>query len=196
MNVQDHDARPCERLDPDVGAIVQAARDGDADAWTHLVRSFDSGLRYVARSYRLTPPDVNDVVQATWLELLHAIEHLREPAAVGGWLRTVTRRNALRSRQAQMREHLTDDADLGERADVDSPVASVLAAERRAVLTGALASLPDRHRRLVTLLLSEPALDYRQVSEQLCMPMGSIGPIRARALARLARHDELRALCA
>ena len=43
-------------------------------------------------------------------------------------------------------------------------------------------------------LASMPTLNYRQVGELLSMPVGSLGPIRARSLTRLARHPELRAL--
>jgi hypothetical protein len=63
-----------------------------------------------------------------------------------------------------------------------------------AVLTRALATLPDRHGRLMTLLLTQPTLDYQKISDRLAMPVGSIGPIRARSLARLSHHPELRAL--
>jgi RNA polymerase sigma factor (sigma-70 family) len=189
---------PARRLhghDRELAAIVGAARAGDAEAWTCLVRRFDRVLRRIARSYRLAPADVDEVVQTTWLELLEAIQRIREPAAIGGWLATVTRRNALRRRQVHVREQLSDDPQLGDRPDSDGPEGSVLAAERRAALDGALAALPDRHRRLLAVLLTQPALDYREVGELLCMPVGSIGPIRARALARLARDPQMRAVC-
>jgi len=180
--------------DQDLVAAVSAARAGDAEAWTRLVQRFDGTLHHVARSYRLTADDAEDVVQTTWLELLAAIHRIREPPALGAWLTTVTRRNALRCRQRHVYERLTDDPDLGERRDADGPEESVLAAERQAVLAAAIAALPERHRCLVTLLVTQPSLDYRQVSEQLSMPVGSIGPMRARALARLGRHAQLRAL--
>lgn len=175
-------------------AIVAAARRGEADGWERLVARFDGGLRVIARSYRLAPADVDDVVQATWLELLAAIGQLREPAAVGGWLATVTRRNALRTRQLPLREQLTDDPCLGDRDPSPGPENSVLEAERQAVLADAIAALPRGHRRLMTVLLTRPELDYRQISEQLSMPVGSIGPSRARALAALARNARLLAL--
>jgi RNA polymerase sigma factor (sigma-70 family) len=187
-------AGPPHRRDPELVATVQAARAGDADAWTRLVQRFDPGLRHVARSYRLSPADVDEVVQATWLYLLETIERIREPAAIVAWLVTVTRRNALRRRQTHTRELLSDDPRLGDRPDCDAPEADVLADERRAVLTGAIAALPDRHRRLVTALLTQPTLDYRQLGELLSMPVGSIGPSRARAFARLARDAQLRAV--
>jgi hypothetical protein len=46
----------------------------------------------------------------------------------------------------------------------------------------------------LNVLLTQPTLDYRQVSEMLGMPIGSVGPTRARSLARLERDAELRAL--
>jgi hypothetical protein len=46
----------------------------------------------------------------------------------------------------------------------------------------------------VTLLLAQPALDYAQVGSLLAMPVGSIGPTRARGLARLEQDVELRSL--
>jgi hypothetical protein len=44
---------------------VQGARAGDRDAWTRLVQRFDRMLRRIARSYRLTPAEIDDVAQTT-----------------------------------------------------------------------------------------------------------------------------------
>jgi RNA polymerase sigma factor (sigma-70 family) len=174
--------------------LVRAARDGDGVAWTRLFERFNPTLRSIARSYRLQATDVDDVVQATWLDTIQTIERLREPAAIAGWLVTTTRRKAIRLLQVRVREHLTDEPELIERADLDGPEDSVLAAERQVVLARAVATLPDRHRQVMILLLSDPALDYEQIASRLAIPLGSIGPIRARSLARLQRHPELRTL--
>ena len=151
-------------------------------------------LRAIARSYRLSPIDVDDVVQATWLRLLTHIHQLREPAAIGGWLATTARRESLRVLQAATREQLTDDPGLGDGAEDDGPDAGILAADRRAVLARALATLPDRHSALMTLLAEQSKPDYRQISTTLGMPIGSIGPTRARILARLQHHPEVMSL--
>jgi RNA polymerase sigma factor (sigma-70 family) len=180
--------------DRELVGLVLAARAGDSSAWTKLIGRFDTTLRRIAGSYRLAPADVDDIVQATWLDLLQQIERLREPAAIAGWLATSTRRKAMRLQRARVREHLTGDPAGVDRSDLRGPAASALASERRAALARALATLPHRHRRLMTLLLIEPTLNYEQVGARLDMPVGSIGPIRARALARLSRHQELRAL--
>jgi RNA polymerase sigma factor (sigma-70 family) len=179
----------------ELATVVRAARGGDHIAWSSLVRRFDRTLRAIARSYRLAPADVDDVVQASWLNLLEGIDDVREPAAIAGWLATVTRRNAMRVRQAHVREEPTDDPLLGDRVQLTGPELDVLAAERREVLGRAVALLPERHRRLMTVLIARPTLDYGQVGELLSMPVGSIGPIRARSLMRLSRDPQVRELC-
>ena len=89
----------------------------------------------------------------------------------------------------------TDDSAVGDRADAElGPEEALLAAERSEALAAALATLPPRHRRLMTVLASRRCLGYRDVAQLLSMPVGSIGPIRARSLARLARDLRLRAL--
>jgi RNA polymerase sigma factor (sigma-70 family) len=182
--------------DADLAVLVSAARAGDEAAWSRLVARFDRRMRGVARCYRLPAADVDEVLQVTWLQLLENIQRIREPAAVGAWLVTATRRNALRRRQMHVRELLSDDPELGQRADGDEPGARLLVSERDAALSDALQALPERHRRLLVVLLTRPTLDYRQIAELLSMPIGSIGPIRARALARLARDPQLRAISA
>jgi RNA polymerase sigma factor (sigma-70 family) len=186
-------ARPSPQhgSDADLVALVHAARRGDDAAWRCLVARFERRLRDVVRSYRLSTADVDDVLQTTWLRLFNHIGEIREPAAVGGWLATTARRECLRLLQGPMREQLTDDPDLGEQREQDGPETELLAAERHAVLNRALATLPERHRRLMTMLASDAAPDYQHISQALAMPIGSIGPIRARSIARLLRHPEL-----
>ena len=189
-------SRASQPLQPnrDLVGLVLAAHAGDGAAWTELIARFDKTLRSVAGSYGLRHADVDDVVQATWLELVRDIERVHEPAAIAAWLATATRRKAMRLARARGREQLTDDADLSDGPNDEGPEASVFARERGAVLARAVATLPDRHRRLIYLLLTRPALDYAQISDRLAMPVGSIGPIRARLLTRLSLHPELRAL--
>lgn len=190
-----HAATPDPRPTPadrELAGIVEAARDGDGAAWTRLIERFDDGLRHVARSYRLSPADVDDVMQQTWTSLVSDIERIRAPAAIAGWLTTTTRRAALRTLQLSTREVLTDDPQPNRPADVRGPAEQALDSDLRAVLTRALATLPERHRAVMTVLLTQPSLEYREVSRLLDMPQGSIGPIRARSLLRLARNRELR----
>jgi RNA polymerase sigma factor (sigma-70 family) len=182
------------RTQRDLAELVRAARAGEEAAWADLLQRFDRKLRAVARSYRLPPADVDDVLQATWLQLFRHIDGVRDPAAVASWLVTTAHRESLRRVTAPGREVLTDALGLVERSHDDGPEAHALAAEQRAILRGAFATLPDRHRRLMTALVAAPGVGYRELSAALAIPIGSIGPIRARCLRRLARNERLSAL--
>jgi RNA polymerase sigma factor (sigma-70 family) len=178
----------------DLATLVDAAGAGDATAWRCLVTRFEPRLREVVRAYRLGPADVDDVLQTTWLRLFTRVGQIREPDAIGAWLATTARRECLRLLQRPVRELLTADPEAGEPREQDGPETALLAAERRAALSRALATLPGRQRRLMALLASEPAVDYERISQTLAMPTGSIGPTRARSLARLLGHPELQAI--
>jgi RNA polymerase sigma factor (sigma-70 family) len=176
-------------------ALVGAASSGDNDAWARLIERFDPMLRRVLSTFRLCKADVDDVVQGTWTKLFIHIDRIREPAAIAGWLATTARRQALELLQTHTRELLTDELELGVVCE-ETPETVLLEAERHDAFVRALATLPDRQRRLVTLLAARPALDYEQVGSILEMPMGSIGPTRARGLANLERDAGLRSLAA
>jgi RNA polymerase sigma factor (sigma-70 family) len=170
--------------------LVSAARSGDAAAWSALVDRYTARVRCVARRHRLTAQDVEDVLQTTWLRLLEHIDRVREPSAVGAWLETTARRESLRIVRSGRLEELVDEEPAGEAvAPVDEQ--RLAAAERRTALTTAVERLPRRDRALLSLLLAEPAPSYADISDQLDMPIGSIGPTRARCLERLRRDPVL-----
>jgi DNA-directed RNA polymerase specialized sigma24 family protein len=61
----------------------------------------------------------------------------------------------------------------------------LLADERAKVVREALARLPWRWQRLLELLMADPPASYAEISDELGLPVGSIGPTRGRCLARL-----------
>jgi RNA polymerase sigma factor (sigma-70 family) len=176
-------------------ALVRAARAGHDAAWSRLTDRFDRMLRRAARNCGLAPIDVDDAVQAGWIALYRQIDDVRDPTALGAWLATIVRRESLRILQTRVREVLTDDPELGDRPGLDQPDVELLAAERRATLRRALRALPKRQRQLMTLL-ADTGPNYEEISTTLDMPIGSIGPIRARGLMRLRRDPELLAMLA
>jgi DNA-directed RNA polymerase specialized sigma24 family protein len=66
-------------------------------------------------------------------------------------------------------------------------------AERNAALRAAFAELPPRCQRLLSMLISDPPHSYAEIHAELGIPVGSIGPQRARCLERLRRSGALTA---
>jgi RNA polymerase sigma factor (sigma-70 family) len=160
---------------------------------TQLAPRHESALRAVTRFYGLDRWDADDVIQTTWLRFIQHGHTVREPAALRAWLTTTARRECLRLLQRRVREVVAADPAREEPATC-AVEAELFAAERSAVLEDALSTLPPRPRALMTVLASEPDLSYGEVGRRIGMPVGSIGPIRARSLVRLRRHAPLRAL--
>jgi RNA polymerase sigma factor (sigma-70 family) len=173
-----------------VGRLVQRASAGDRRAWQELVDEFAGLVWAVARAHRLSDSDAADAVQTTWLRLVEHLTRLHEPARVGAWLATTARRECLRV--LRERAHVVPCGDDLPEAIEDAPPldAALLDRERDAALWTAFARLGDRDRALLRILVVDPAPSYEEVSAALAMPIGSIGPTRSRALARLRREVE------
>ena len=87
------------RDDSPTADLVTRARDGDARAWDALVERFGPLIWSICRNYRLERADVEDVAQNVWLKLVDQLSRVRDPAALGGWLATTTRRECCRARE-------------------------------------------------------------------------------------------------
>jgi RNA polymerase sigma factor (sigma-70 family) len=172
--------------------LVHAARERDETAWRRLIARVDPIVRRIGRGYRLAPAELDDLSQATWLLAVAHLHRVRDPEAVRAWIATTARREALRMLQDCTQEWPTDEPERYAPHQAEGPDAAVIAAELRDVLGTALASLPPRHRALMEMLACHA--DYREISARLAMPIGSIGPLRARSLRRLERLEEVRAL--
>jgi RNA polymerase sigma factor (sigma-70 family) len=168
--------------------IVAAAAGGDETAWNHIVESYSGLVWAIARAHRLSHGDAADVVQSTWLRLVEHLAQIRNADGIGSWLATTARRESLLTLRRAARCEPTADVDVGPDAPPPGLDADLLRHERRAAVAHALGRLPLRDQALLRLLTLDPAPSYEEIGAALEMPIGSIGPTRGRALARLRRE--------
>ena len=176
------------RRDPAaVSALVVGAAAGDRTSWAALVELFGGLIWNVARGHRLSDGDAADVSQTTWLRLLEHIDRLEDPARVGAWLATTARRECLRVLASAGRQTLVGDTGLLDLYLVDETELDLrlLALEQQELLRMALDRLPSRCAQLLRVLMDQDTPNYQRVAEVMGMPIGSIGPTRARALTKL-----------
>ncbi len=140
----------------------------------------------MTRDFSLTENDAADVVQVTWLRLLENIDRLESPAHVGSWLATTARRECLRAQAARRKVVLVnDEVELGGDAQGPGVDERLLADDLTTEVREAMSCLPGRWQQLLELLMADPPVPYSEISDQLGLPIGSIGPTRARCLTRL-----------
>ncbi len=182
---------PKQQRDDGVTQLVHAAAAGDEHAWNTLVDRFSNLVWSVIRAHRLNGADAADASQTTWLRLVEHLDTLKDPARVGAWLATTARHECLRALRCSGRQ-----IPMGE--DMPEPVcedpeldAALLRGERDAELWEAFGRLPARDQSLLRMLVADPSPSYQEIAAALEMPIGSIGPTRARCLQRLQREREL-----
>ena len=185
------------RDDPVVIDLMTRAKHGDKQVWDVLIIRYAPLVWSICRRYRLGDADAEDIGQSVWLRLVDQLDRIRDPAALPGWLATVTRRECLRvlrSEPGQLTARHGPDAETAPDEQAGTAERELLAAERHAALRAAFSDLPPSDRRLILLLIEDPPVPYAQISVRLGIPIGSIGPTRRRCLDKLRRHPAIAAL--
>ena len=169
--------------------LVAGARRGERCAWDALVERYRPLVRAVASGYRLNGRDVEDVDQTVWLRLVENLDRIREPRALPKWLITTAGnecRRLTRTRQRTLLIGALDEPVQENGAEPPgAPETDLLRRELAQTVQQGLAELPVAQQRVLRLLAGERQLSYREISRILVIPVGSIGPTRARGLARL-----------
>lgn len=171
-----------------IALLVRLAASGDKQAWERLVDQYSRLIWSITAEFRLVESDAADVAQTTWLRLLEHIDRIQYPDRVGSWLAATARNECLRSLAARKKVVLghdtneIEDTQAAPGAEVDE---RLLAAERAQTVREAMSRLPTRWQRLLEMLMADPPVSYTEISDQLGLPVGSIGPTRGRCLARL-----------
>jgi len=177
-----------ERDPREPAELVRDASGGDAGAWSALVDRFAPLVWSIARGYRLRDQDAADVSQITWLRLAEHIDRLREPERVGAWLATTAGRECIAVINRRKRFVPLEEVTLSNTPDGDfstQPAESMLRAAESAELWRVFSELPPRSQLLLRLLFADPQPSYQEIATLTGMPVGSIGPTRARCLQEL-----------
>jgi RNA polymerase sigma factor (sigma-70 family) len=178
-------------------ALVRLARSGDAGAWERLVERHNGLLWWIARQFRLSTDDAADVVQITWLRCLEHLDQLDDVEALGGWLATICRRECLRTVGRRGHEVLVAEVDeeprvwAGAGRPAPDPYDEIARRDERERLQQAIDDLPPRPRSVLAAMLTAEGSGYVEIARRLGVPVGSLGPTRNRALARLREDPRL-----
>lgn len=187
--------------DPDVRddpTLIQRCRDGDASAWEALVKRYQRLVYAVARSAGLDEDLAADVFQTVFQRLVQHLPRIAEPERLQAWIVTTAKREAWRQRRrAERLVSMTAsdvDGDLAGPADewdvadpAPGPDDTLAHWQQVAQVQRALERLDERCRQLLHALFSAEGASYEQIGARLGLPVGSIGPTRARCLERLRR---------
>jgi RNA polymerase sigma factor (sigma-70 family) len=181
--------------DSPVAPLLAGAARGSESAWQKIVERYAPLVQSVCHNHGIRGADAEDIAGSVWLRLVANLAGIREPEALPGWLRTTTRHECLILLRHKTRQ-IPVDTELGGEETDSGLESALLGAERRAAARAAFAALPRRDRVLLAMLFADPPAPYREISATLGIPVGAIGPTRARCLARARRTPAIAALLA
>lgn len=181
--------------DSPVAPLLENAARGSETAWREIVERYSTLVFAVCCRHRISDPDAQDVAASVWLRLVANLRTINDPEALPGWLRTTTRHECLMLLRSKHRQIPTDGTLISEAIDVEFD-ANLIDDERRAAARHAFAALPHRDQQLLSMLFADPPKPYKEISATLGIPIGAIGPTRARCLTRVRRTPAVAALLA
>jgi RNA polymerase sigma factor (sigma-70 family) len=187
--------------------LVRTAQSGDATSLGVLLERHRAPLYALALRFLGYGPDAQDAVQDAFLIALRTIDRLREPEAVGGWLRGILRNVCLRRLRERRQREIPFEEELPQGIGsglLESSVEETI--DRMAMrewVWSALGKLPENLQVTAMLRYFSGHSSYEEISATLGVPMGTVKSRLSMAKLRLAEallqtasleHDETRRL--
>jgi RNA polymerase sigma factor (sigma-70 family) len=172
----------------DDAVVVERCLAGDSQAWESLLNHYGRLIYTIPLRFGFPKPVADEVFQEVCLTILKKLGMVQDPQRLHAWLVTVTRRVCIeRLRQNPTPPINLDDDELGELVDTDLEDYQQLF-EHKDLLQRAMNQLDLPCQSLLqALFFDETDSSYQAAAARLGMPLGSIGPRRARCLESLRR---------
>jgi RNA polymerase sigma factor (sigma-70 family) len=182
--------------------LVERCRRGDAQAWAALVKRYQRLVYAVVTRAGFDEHGAADVFQTVFSRLVEHLPRLEQPDRLQAWIVTTAKREVLRAltlrqRNVSLTRH-EDGADEG--PDIEQSLADeaplaeqqLESLQQLHLLRLGLDRLDERCRELLLMLFrdEDERLPYDEVARCMGMPVGSLGPTRARCLDKLRRLVE------
>ena len=173
--------------------LVEKGLEGHREAWAARISRYEGLIYSFTIRFHLREPDRSEVFQSVCVRLLEKLRGLRDVKSLPAWLISTTARLAMEmKRKEQVRQKaLGKLGSVAREADQEQflPPAEAQRMEEHALIRVAVGRLSTRCRRVVELIfLDDEVRSYREIANELGMPEGSLGPTRARCLAKLKAH--------
>jgi len=171
-------------------ALIASCREGSEAAWHVLVGRYERLVYTVPLRYGFGRSEADDVFQAVWMTLLKHLGNLEQPERLSAWLVTTAKRECWQRRRGadyERRTTLAPETMPEENWEDEDNLEEIIGRfEQYRALDQLLQQLDDRCRELLYYLYYDPASpSYEEIGRYLDMPVGAIGPTRARCLKKL-----------
>lgn len=174
--------------EPDDATLVEACLAGDERAWEILIQRYSRLIYTVPLRFGLPQTVADEIFQETCITLLEKLHTIQNPSRLSAWLVTVSRRCCIQRWRGKKPPETVDIMDIDHPTE-DKVEEKMVRVEQQYLVHEAIKNLNERCQRLLTMLfLDESSPSYEDISNELGISLGSIGPNRARCLKKLQKE--------
>jgi RNA polymerase sigma factor (sigma-70 family) len=171
-------------------ALVARCRAGEAAAWRELVQHYRRLVFSYPRRAGLDEAACEDVFQEVFAILHAKLPGIERDTGLTKWIATTAHRVTLRALESRRKARRDP---IARERSCEAPEEAIDRWERLNAVREALDGIGERCRSLLEALIGATETDgerpqYALIAERLGMPIGSLGPTRARCLAKLAER--------
>ncbi|MCE9560090.1 MAG: sigma-70 family RNA polymerase sigma factor [Armatimonadetes bacterium] len=171
----------------DWNVLLLRCRHKDGRAWARLVEILQKRVYWAIRRTGLAESEVEDVFQTTFVALHRGIDSITNGAGLPSWVITTATRCAI-ERKLQLLKRSSEVLDPDDNTLLSQEKSAETVVEETAqslTLHRAMASLTGRCAKLLEALFGAKEASYEEASRMLAIPLGSIGPTKARCIEKL-----------
>ncbi len=161
--------------------LIRRAKDGNREAFGLLIRRYQRRIFALGLRFFGNADDAEDLVQDTFLRAWRNVHRFDEERPLAPWLFRIATNRALTEIETRKRR---GGEELDERIAWEGPGADEELERKRLRenVDRAIGELPE-DQRMILLLRTTEGMSYREISEALDIPMGTV-------MSRLARARE------
>lgn len=177
--------------------LIAACRHRDREAWSALIARYQKLIYGMARKMGLSANDAEDVFQNVCVILYQHLDNLRDSQRLAAWLISVTqhevaqwyrKQNPSVFHEGDILPASIETAQPLHPSSSNNPEQEILDLERQHLVQQLTGHLSVECQCLLKMLYgTEPPSTYAEIAEDLSLPLGSIGPKRARCLQQLRK---------
>ena len=183
-------------------ALVAAALNGDEQAYEQLVDKYERALYYYLRRLVREEHVLEDLVQESFIKAFEALDSYSPQYAFSTWLYRIAKNHTIdHLRKKRLPTRSIDRPVRGGKSGAEGderpyqvpderayrPDEHIVKDQRRTIIQDAIDALPEKYRRVIELRHQEE-LSYKQIAEELDLPLGTVKAHIYRARERLHKH--------
>ncbi len=191
-------ACPCDlsefcglQTDQEIVAYVKENK----ECYRILIERYEDKLRrYVRRISGVSSESVEDIVQELFMKVYINLNSYDPDKSFSSWIYRIAHNETINywrknKRKSEMVVSLESDSALGNISDGRDVREEVYGKINGGVVLSALEDLDEKYRNAVTMKYAEEA-SYREISEKLDIPIGTVGTLISRGKKMLREHLE------